>query len=289
MNSLKEDSRRLERIEAIVSSAVNLLLGLLKVIVGYKFSIHVLIADGFHSFSDLGSSLIMYISSVLASPPPDRDHPYGHGKALVLGEYTMSLLLILIALEIAISAISNLLSAERISISGGKIGMAIALLSIAVKLVLSLLSLVLGKVANSNLLKLDGLHHMTDAISSVLALIGIWGAQVGMSWLEPAMTLVIGAMIVKLGVENLTSSLNILMDKTDERLSEALFELLNEELRDSVDRVITRSYGETYVVEVRLKPELASIGNLRAKLETLRDEIKRRYPNISSVYFTVLW
>lgn len=66
---------------SIIGLIVNILLSIIKIIVGMTFSSMALIADGLHSVSDIASTIVILISIRFSQTPADRNHPYGHGKA----------------------------------------------------------------------------------------------------------------------------------------------------------------------------------------------------------------
>lgn len=86
---------------AWIGIIVNLLLAVVKGIVGFYANSRALIADAANSASDVVGSVAVLIGLKAAKKPPDKDHPYGHGKAEVVAAIIVSILLLLVGFEIA--------------------------------------------------------------------------------------------------------------------------------------------------------------------------------------------
>ena len=71
-------------IAAWVSLISNIMLTVIKLIVGFLFHSQVLIADGVHNGADVIASAATLSSMRISSRPADEDHPYGHGRLEIL-------------------------------------------------------------------------------------------------------------------------------------------------------------------------------------------------------------
>ena len=149
----------------ILSMIVNTVLSILKVAVGILGKSGALIADGFHSFSDLITDMVAIVGSKLASKPADDNHPYGHGKIEYITSMIISVMIIFLGVTITINAIT-----EKVTIPT-KIVVVATLFTIISKLLLSNYILKCGKKYNSNILISSGLESKTDVISSLVVLI----------------------------------------------------------------------------------------------------------------------
>lgn len=81
-----------------ISLISNILLTALKLIVGFLFGSQVLLADGVHNAGDVFASAAALIAMMISKRPPDKDHPYGHGKAEVIGAGMIAVILVLAAI-----------------------------------------------------------------------------------------------------------------------------------------------------------------------------------------------
>ena len=92
------------------SMCVNILLAILKIVIGFIGKSSALIADGIHSFSDLITDVFAIIGSALSRKPADEEHPFGHGKIEYITSMIISIIiLILLFCPLSISFIIQLL------------------------------------------------------------------------------------------------------------------------------------------------------------------------------------
>ena len=102
------------------------------------------------------------------------------------------------AVGIGWEAVKNMLSGDD-NIVPTTITLYAALFSILANEALYWYTLLVAKKIDSNMLKANAWHHRSDAVSSVVVLIGIFGAQVGFVYLDSVAALIVGLMIAKIG------------------------------------------------------------------------------------------
>lgn len=155
---------------------VNVVLAAGKLAGGVFGHSHALIADAMESLADILSSIIVWRAVVLAAEPPDRDHPYGHGKAEAIAAAVVSTMLLLAALGIAINAGRQLFGprepprAFTLYILIGVVGVKELVFRYASRQ---------AKMAESGAVAADAWHHRSDAITSLAAAIGISACLLG--------------------------------------------------------------------------------------------------------------
>ena len=93
---------------SVTGIVCNILLSVLKVIVGIMFSAVSIIADGLNNLADMGSSVVNLIGFKLSSKPADRDHPFGHGRMEYMSAFIVSVLIILVGIELITSSVDIL-------------------------------------------------------------------------------------------------------------------------------------------------------------------------------------
>ncbi len=75
-NKRKQESQKI----SVIGGVINLVLSIIKVIVGLVGNSGAMIADGMHSLSDLLSDWVVWYASKHANEAPDEEHPYGHER-----------------------------------------------------------------------------------------------------------------------------------------------------------------------------------------------------------------
>jgi cation diffusion facilitator family transporter len=139
-------------------------------ILGHSFA---LVADGVESLSDVVSSTIVFFGLKFAIKPPDDDHPYGHGKAEPIAAIIVSLALIAAAGFIGAESIQRIQESHPLPRA---YTLWVLLAVIGIKLVLSRYVTTVGKELESTAVQSDAWHHLSDAITSAFAFIGISAA-----------------------------------------------------------------------------------------------------------------
>src|SRR5699024_5580362 len=124
-----------------------------------------LLADALHSASDVAGSVVVLFAVKIAHKPPDKEHPYGHGKAENIASIIVSLLLIIVGIEISISSIKMFFG--NVPVAPGNLAFIILVVSIRIKEVLFHYKSRFGKKYNSPALLSEAWHHRSHAISSL--------------------------------------------------------------------------------------------------------------------------
>ncbi len=177
---------------------LNLALGFLKILAGVVGQSGVLLADGLHSFSDLATDVVVLVGYRFGRMPRDEGHPYGHGKIETLSTLVMGGVVALVGVGLTVNAVITL-GGEPTTSTPGLVALVAAALSVVVKEGLYQWTAFVARDCDSRLILSNAWHHRTDAISSVAALAGVFGARNGYHWADPAATLVVGGFILKVG------------------------------------------------------------------------------------------
>lgn len=148
----------------------NIALSIIKWITGYLGNSYALIADAIESTTDIFSSLLVLFGLKYSSKPPDKNHPYGHGRVEPLITFLVVVFLATSATIIAHDSIQNIGTPHELPKPYTLIilGAIIVWKEISYRLVLKR-----SKETNSSSLKADAWHHRSDAITSVAAFVGI--------------------------------------------------------------------------------------------------------------------
>ena len=168
---------------AFLGMMVNVVLSIVKILAGMLGNSYALIADGIESATDIVSSFVMWNGLKLAQKPPDRDHPYGHGKAEPIAAILGSVALIGAATGLTIQSIHGLHTRPH---TPSLWTLPLLILVVVVKEMLFRKVASAGHKAQSTAMKADAWHHRSDAITSVSAFIGIAIALAGGKGFEQA-------------------------------------------------------------------------------------------------------
>jgi len=191
--------------------AVNLFLAIIKTVGGIFGQSQALLADGIHSLSDLASDAMVLIAAKHAGEDADEDHPYGHGRYETLATVALGILLMGVAVGIAYDAVLRLEHPEDIAIPASYT-LIIAAISILCNEGLYHTTRAVAMKIRSPLLEANAWHHRSDAVSSIVVLIGVGATYVGYPLLDAIAAILVALMIGKIGLDLSRQSVQELVD-----------------------------------------------------------------------------
>jgi cation diffusion facilitator family transporter len=195
----------------LIGSLVDFLLGVTKIIVGWLAHSQALIADGIHSLSDLGTDAIVLYAAKHSHREADDDHPYGHGRIETLATVGLGVTLIVIAFGIAYDAVRRM-NAPELMIEPGVIALGVAIASVFAKEGIYQYSMRAARRLRSNMLMANAWHSRSDAISSIVVVLGVGGAMMGYPYLDSVAAIAVSVMIAKIAFDLVRSSTRELID-----------------------------------------------------------------------------
>ena len=195
--------------EGILSIVVNIALFLFKFIFGTMLNSVSLIADSFHSLSDIFTSGIVVFGFRIASKPPDKKHPFGHGRAERITAIVIACLLIVVGFEFFMNGFARFRA--PVPIKGDLSVIAMLVIFIVIKEFLYGISLTLGKRIRSPSLKADAWHHRTDSISTLLVVGAFVSFRFGFYSLDGILGMLVALIIVYTGISMIVESGNFLI------------------------------------------------------------------------------
>jgi len=153
-----------------ISLFSNILLAIIKGVAGVLGNSYALIADAIESTTDIFSSIFVLFGIKYANKPPDKNHPYGHGRIEPLITFVVVAFLVTSATIIAYESVQHILTPHKTPKSWTLIVLGLIILwkEIAFRIVIKK-----SIETNSSALKADAWHHRSDAITSIAAFIGI--------------------------------------------------------------------------------------------------------------------
>lgn len=195
----------------LIGSVVDLLLGSAKIFFGIVANSQALIADGVHSFSDLGTDFLVLFAAKHSHRAADKEHPYGHGRIETVATVLLGMSLTGVAVGISYDAIRRLLAPELL-LHPGVMALFVALVSVLAKEAIYQYTVRVARRLRSKMLHANAWHSRSDAISSVVVMVGVGGAMAGFPWLDAVAAVAVAVMIAKIGWDLLWKSLQELID-----------------------------------------------------------------------------
>jgi cation diffusion facilitator family transporter len=156
---------------AAFSIASNVTLVILKVVIGIFTGSVSIISEAIHSANDLLAAIIAYASVRISDRPPDKEHPFGHGKAESISGAIEAGLIIVAAIWIMVEAVKRLMSGREVEHIGW--GAAVMLVSVILNTLVSRYLFKVAKSEDSLALEADAQHLATDVYTSLGVAIGL--------------------------------------------------------------------------------------------------------------------
>ena len=239
-----------------VSIAVNLLLSVFKLIAGILAHSGAMISDAVHSASDVGSTFIVMIGVTLSGKKSDKEHQYGHERMECVSSIILSGLLLATGLGIGLGGVENIVKSSHgeVIVVPGMLALVAAVVSIVVKEWMFWYTRGAAKKINSGALMADAWHHRSDAMSSIGAFVGIFGARMGFPILAPLASVVICLLIVKASVDIFRDAIDKMVDRScDEKTEEEMREtILKVDGVKRIDLLQTRLFGSKMYVDIEI-------------------------------------
>lgn len=269
---------------ALVSGSVNLLLCVAQIVVGIIANSAALVADGIHSASDLLSDVLVWFASRQAAQAPDKDHPYGHGRFETAATLGLGVILIVVALGIVWNGVERLLDVDRPT--PGQLALLVAAAAIAAKEGLYWYTIAFARRLRSEMLRANAWHHRSDAISSVVVLIGVGGAVLGFTYMDAIAAILVGLMVAKIGWDLGWGALSELVDTAldEAQVAEAERVIMGIDGVRSVHMLRTRGHGAeaSADVHVQVAPRL-SVSEGHMISQAVEDEVIEKVGAITDV------
>lgn len=228
---------------SIIGIIINLLLFIMKLIVGILVRSISVKADAFNNLSDTLSSVITLAGFRLASQPADEDHPYGHGRIEYFSGLVVSVLVLYVGIQFLVSSIQKIIHPEILEFRW--IPIILFIISIGSKIWLSSFNRHLGEKIDSSALKASALDARGDVMISSTVVIGLLLSHFTGLNLDGYAGLFVALMIIKNAWELISETVNPLLgEKVDEELIEKIEgRLLEKDEIFGIHDTVIHNYG----------------------------------------------
>jgi len=270
-----------------IGLVLNLLLGVAKCVAGIVFGSKALIADGAHSLLDLLTDVAVLFGLYIANKPEDANHHYGHHKFVSFAKFSVGGFLLVFSISLVISSLRD----YRTGIVELEVGAAtmIALIGLVLKEGLYWWTRVVAKRLRSDLIMANALHHRMDSLSSLavcLALFGIWIGGPNWSFLDNAVTLVLGSYLS-------FESYKVLRRAVDDLLDAAPAREIIEDFREHIlpvsgaqayHNLRVRRIGDVFEIDLHLQVDPGlTVERGHAIAREVKQALMKKHPEISTV------
>jgi cation diffusion facilitator family transporter len=285
-NQMKDSlsDKRIAMRVSVISIIINVVLSLFKLLAGIFAQSGAMISDAIHSASDVFSTFIVMIGVNISNKKSDTQHQYGHERFECVASIILAVILAITGIGIGISGIEKIFSGnyEELQIPG-VLALVAAVMSIIVKEWMYWFTRAAAKKINSGALMADAWHHRSDALSSVGAFIGIFGARLGYPILDPIASVVICLFIEKASYDIFKDAIDKMIDKScdTKTISDIKQIIAEQEGVEAIDEVRTRLFGAKIYVDVEISADGSkSLNETHNIAQNVHDEIENKIPMV---------
>lgn len=264
---------------ASLSIFSNSFVTLLKLVVGFLTGSVAILSEAIHSSLDLVASIIAYFSVKISSKPPDREHPYGHGKVENVSGTIETLLIFVAGFWIIDESVKKLLHPEPIQLP--MLGVAIMLLGAAINLAVGMTVKRVGEKIDSVAMRSNALHLLTDVFSSLGVAVSLFlAALTNITAIDPLIGIAIAIFIMKeayhLGKQSFSPLLDASLSEEEKNTIRQIIESYREEYIEYHDLRTRRAGPEKHIDFHLVVPSHLPVEKAHALCDRIETELKQK-------------
>ncbi|MBN2460691.1 MAG: cation transporter [Candidatus Cloacimonetes bacterium] len=263
--------------EATISIFLNTALFFLKFWIGMKTASIAILADAWHTLSDSFSSLLLILGFKISHKPPDSKHPFGHGRAEVIVSVIIGTLIFVIGFDFILEAIRRFRLNQAANFN--QLAKWIILGSIVGKELMAQFAFWAARKSGSLLIRADGWHHRSDALTSLLILGGIFLGPY-LWWIDSVMGFLMALLLFYAAYDILKNSIsNLLGENVDQDTETRLTDLVRSRFGNlELHHLHCHRYGEhievTFHIALAANMRLSQAHQIASDIEdTIRSEL----------------
>ena len=263
---------------------VNGTLAAFKLFAGIFAQSAAMVADAVHSMSDVFSTIIAMVGVKLANQKSDMEHPYGHERFECVAAIILAVILFLTGSGIGWAGLQKMMAGNYEDIvTPGFLALAAAFISIVTQETMYWYTRMGAKKIDSGALMAAAWHHRSDALSSVGSFVGILGARLGFTVLDPIASVVICVFILKVALDIFRDAVGKMTDKacdaeTTDEISKVIFA---QESVDGIDQLKTRLFGNKIYVDAEIRVDASvTLKEAHVVAQRVHDAIENQFPKV---------
>ncbi|MCB0879462.1 MAG: cation diffusion facilitator family transporter [Thermoleophilia bacterium] len=274
-----DGSHRQQRRVALASIVAALLLVAIKLSAGAASGSLGLLAEALHSGADLIAAVLTFIAIRVGQRPPDRRHPWGHGRAEHLAALAESIILLLATAYISYEAIHRLVTGTHVPTVGGWL-IGVALVVIAIDAWRTVVSHRAAAVHGSPALASNALHFASDLAGSIAVFAGLALVALGFGPGDSIAALVVAAIVAFNAWRLLWDNAQVLMDVAPEAAERTATRAIDSlDLPITLRRLRIRRSAGSYLADVVIGVSATDhVGQGHALADAVEDAVERALP-----------
>lgn len=259
-------------LSSIVGIVCNILLFVLKYVMGTLSNSIAVVSDAFNNLSDSASCIVTLLGYKISAKPADKDHPFGHGRMEYLTSLIIAAVILVMGIELLKDSIGKLFHPEEVKFSIIVIISLVA--SVGVKLWMSAFNTALGRKINSTVMLATAKDSRSDVIATAATIVSVVASLFTSLPIDGLMGIVVSVFILKAGYEIIKDTVDELLGKPAdaETVKEITDIVCKDERIIGVHDMIIHNYGPGNMigschVEVRSSEDFIAAHDLIDRIE----------------------
>lgn len=231
-------------ISGYLGIGLNIILFVVKLILGAKSGSLSMRADAYNNLMDILSSLIVVLGFKIAGSKEDKQHPFGHGRMEQIAGLIIAIVIVFTGFDLGKSSIARIYNPEPIASS--PLLYIVLILAIVAKFMISGFNFAMGKRINSETLVINAKDSASDVIATLAVFISVVVYDKFNMAIDGWAGLIVSAMILYAGIQACSSAINILLGEglsDDEKLKISSYLISQDDILSVHDMSLHR-YGE---------------------------------------------
>lgn len=277
--------KKLAYYEGYISIFANLILFLLKFLVGRKVNSVAMVADAWHTLSDCLTSIIVVVGFWLASRPADSRHAFGHGRSESIASIIIGTLLAVVGFSFLYESALRIIHHQGMGFS--QLAVVIFAVSAVIKEGLAQFAFWTARKTGAVSLRADAWHHRSDAIASILIVLAALFSQ-RFWWLDGVLGIGVSLLILHASYDVIKGSASYLLGEapSEEKVGRVRDQVKKEfpEL-EGIHHVHVHYYGDHHEVTAHLKvPGTMSVEAAHDIASRVEEIVKKEFNGDATVH-----
>jgi len=244
MENIKEKRLRTGKLAGIVGIAANILLFIVKVLIGIFTGSIAAVADAINNLSDAGSSVFVLVGYHLSGKPADKEHPYGHARMEYLCGLFISVIITVLGIELLRDSAAKLFGGGSVTEFSliAIITMAVTMLG---KAALAIFNFIMAKKIDSDTLKATAIDSIGDIFATGAVVAGMLLTPVTGKYTDAVLGALIAVYIIILGIKLVRESSDTLLGKAPDKelVADIVSKIRSYEGVLGIHDLVVHSYG----------------------------------------------
>ena len=228
---------------SIIGIISNVILFIIKFFIGFISGSIAITADAFNNLSDVLSSLITIIGFKLSKAPPDKEHPFGHGRMEYISAFIISFMVLVVGFEFIKTSIERILNPSIVKFE--LLPFILLIITVFVKLWLGYFNTSIGKKINSSAIKASGMDAFGDVFTSFCVAISFLASKFTTIPIDAYIGGLVSLFIIYAGLSLLKETVSSLLGEAPdpEFVKQIIDELMRYDNVTNVHDLIIHNYG----------------------------------------------